>query len=730
MRPDLTARKQHYLGQQYVVVKEPIGLNYFRFLEEEYAILEMLDGETSLDEVKERFEAEFPPQKITVEEIQQFLGTLHQSGLVVADLPGQGPQLKRRGEKKRRKELIGAASNILAVRFKGFDPERLFNWLYPWVSWAFSPIIFFLSIFFCISAGLLVMVQFDVFAARLPTFESFFSPSNAWLLVLVMGGTKVIHEFGHGLVCKHFGGECHEMGVMFLVLTPCLYCNVSDSWMLRNKWHRVAIGAAGMYVEFVLASVATYIWWFTDSSTVVNNLCLNIMFLSSVSTLLFNINPLLRFDGYYILSDITEIPNLRQKASQILNRKLGQWFLGLEPPEDPFLPQSNQAFFALYSVAAAIYRWVITASILYFLHTLFKSYNLQVLGQIIMAMSLYSLLVMPLYKMFKFFYVPGRLEKVKKKRAYGSLALILALLAGILWIPFPFNVKCAFTTSVEDARTVAVQMPGTIEEVLVKPGQSVKRGELIARLASFEADTDLISAERLMKESDKNYRLTERVAAGNANDQRAKQDLKRAWEDYQGNLRNYEEKKQDYHTKLNLVAPLDGKVIPPELTPKEPMRDGILPGWYGSPFAERNLGATLQKGTIFCEVGNPEKIKVTLLVPQGDVHLVQEGQEVSLKFDELPFETFTGTISAIAPRNQRRVSERTSNRTGGEAATKQGESGEEEYQEALYPAIVILDNPNGMLHSGLRGRAKVHTPWRSLGFQLWRLICAIFNFKL
>ena len=76
--------------------------------------------------------------------------------------------------------------------------------------------------------------------------------------------TKILHEFGHGLSCKHFGGECHEIGVMFLVLTPCLYCNVSDSWMLPNRWHRAAIGAAGMYVELVLASICTFIWWFTE----------------------------------------------------------------------------------------------------------------------------------------------------------------------------------------------------------------------------------------------------------------------------------------------------------------------------------------------------------------------------------------------------------------------------------------------------------------------------------
>ena len=180
------------------------------------------------------------------------------------------------------------------------------------------------------------------FRARLPEFQAFFAAQN-WLLA---GGrrwpsTKVLHEFGHGLACKRFGGECHEMGVMLLVVTPCLYCNVSDAWMIPSKWRRAAIGAAGMYVELILASLATFLWWFSEPG-LVNHLCLNVMFVCSVSTLLFNANPLMRFDGYYILADLLEIPNLRQKSAAVIQRKLGAWLLGLRERHDPFLPPRQQ----------------------------------------------------------------------------------------------------------------------------------------------------------------------------------------------------------------------------------------------------------------------------------------------------------------------------------------------------------------------------------------------------
>jgi putative peptide zinc metalloprotease protein len=189
-----------------------------------------------------------------------------------------------------------------------------------------------------------------------------------------MGLVKICHEFGHGLSCKKFGGECHEMGLMFLVFTPCLYCNVSDSWMLPNKWQRVFIGAAGMYVELILASIATFLWWFSEDG-MFNFLCLSVMFICSVSTVVFNGNPLLRFDGYYILMDILEIPNLRQKATEILKRWFQKNCLGLELQENPFLPHRNRFLFGIYTIASFVYRWVVAFSIIMFLNAVLKPYG-------------------------------------------------------------------------------------------------------------------------------------------------------------------------------------------------------------------------------------------------------------------------------------------------------------------------------------------------------------------
>ena len=493
------------------VVKEPIGLNYFRFHEEEYAILCMLDGLSSLESIKERFEQEFMPQKITFHDLQQFVGMLHRSGLVVATAIGQGHQLRKRRDEKKRREMLGKLSNVFALRWRGIDPEWILNKLYPFTFWFFvRPVVIF-NVVMALLALLLITVQFDVFRSRLPSFHQFFGNWENWLVMgIVMAVAKVLHEFGHGLSCKHFGGECHEMGFMLLVFTPALYCNVSDSWMLPSKWHRAAIGAAGMYVEMVLASIATFIWWFTDRTTLLNQVCLSLMFICSVSTLLFNGNPLLRFDGYYILMDLIEIPNLRQKSTEVLKRFMVQLCLGIEQPENPFLPQRNRFLFGLYTVAAVIYRWIVVFSILLFLNKVLEPYGLKIIGRLVGLAGVFGLIVQPVWQLVKFFYMPGRMHKVKRYRVIASLAVVAALVAVFLFVPLPFHVTCNFDVKPRDAKTVYAAVDGRLEKVHVVPGQYVQQEEQLALLENVELKLNLAQLEGELRELEAKKKVLEK----------------------------------------------------------------------------------------------------------------------------------------------------------------------------------------------------------------------------
>lgn len=700
VRADLSAKQQRYHGRSYWVVKDPVGLNYFRFQDEEYAILNMIDGTRSLDEIKDEFEDEFPPQKITLEELQQFLGQLHRSGLIVANVPGQGRELRKRRDEKRRKELLGAFTNILCIRFKGIDPERILNWLYPKVRWFFSPAMFACCIVLAFLALSLVLVEFDVFRAKLPTFQNFFSPTNAIFLAITLAVTKIFHEFGHGLACKHFGGECHEMGVMILVLTPCLYCNVSDSWMLPSKWHRAAIGAAGIYVEVVLASICTFIWWFTDDG-LIHYLALNVMFISSVSTILFNANPLLRYDGYYIVSDLVEIPNLRQKATSILSRKMGEWFLGLEPPEDPFLPERNQMFFALYTVAAVIYRWFIMASILFFLYKVFEPYGLKIIGQGIAAMALWGLLFQPIYKLVKFFYVPGRFHKVKKPRMYAAIGGIVLAVLVVLFVPFPYSVMCPFVVEPRASAKKYVSVPGKLVEINVEPGQTVDKDTLLVKLESPELEHQIHSLEDEVAR----YKIQEETLEGlRFDDDRAENqiyEIRKRRESVEQTLR---ERLSDLR-KLELRAPVMGVVIPSAWIPQKEDPDGRLSGWSGTPLDKTNLGATLEPGVPVCEIGWLESMKANVVIDQSIIDFLEAGNRVELKFDKMPHDTCEGFLIDIAPEQMRTAPMNLRAKAGGDLTTKPDPSGDE---RPLYPSylgqVLLGTYGHGLNYGVIRGR--------------------------
>jgi putative peptide zinc metalloprotease protein len=732
VRPDLKARRQRYQGRNYWVVKDPVGLQYFRFEEEEFAILQMLDGDSSLDDIAEQFEKEFPPQTIRVEELQNFIGMLHRSGLVLSDAPGQGVQLKERRDEKKRKEFLGALSNVLAFRFRGFDPERWLDWLYPYVRWFFTPTATVLSLMLAAAALTLVIVQFDVFQSRLPSFHSFFAAQNWLAIAATLTITKILHEHGHGMSCKHFGGECHEMGVMFLVLTPCLYCNVSDSWMLANRWHRAAIGAAGMYVEVVLASICTFIWWFSEPGWL-NYTCLNIMFVSSVSTILFNANPLLRYDGYYILSDILEIPNLRQKANSILNRKLGKWCLGLEEPEDPFLPKRHQMLFAFYTVASFLYRWFVLLGILYFLNKVFEPYGLKILGQMLALASMYGLVAMPVWKAYKFFRVPGRLSKVKRLRMYASIAILVAVVSAILFIPLPARVWALFELQPQNAASVYVEASGELKKLHVKPGDRVEQGDLLAELENLDLEFEIerLQGERgkLLTQINRLNKLLivpEQQAAAQAELAATQEQLVGVEEML---AKNIEDLKQ-----LRLVAPRSGTVIPPpRVRDRRTEEDIELPSWTGTPLDPANVGATLSSDgpqNLFCQIGDPNQWEAVLVIDQDDADYVHGGEEVKLMFEESAYHVYVSKIVRRARDAMATAPPRLASTNGGPLPAQADHDGTVRPLHTSYQAVAPLDNRNGLLRNGLVGRGRIETRPRTLADRLIRYLSRTFNFEL
>ncbi|MEM6471348.1 MAG: HlyD family efflux transporter periplasmic adaptor subunit [Planctomycetota bacterium] len=726
-RPDLSASRHRYQGTGYWVIKEPVGLQYFRFHDEEYFILNMLDGHVSLQHIKDGFEQRFAPQKITFGDLQQFIGMLHRSGLVISNSPGQGKALRHRGRKKRNKETLGKLANVFALRFRGFDPERILNAILPWFGWFFTvpALLFFTGLL--LAASMLLATQYETVYARLPTFQQFFAADRWIILAATMAIVKVLHEFGHGLSCKKFGGECHEIGFMLLVFTPCLYCNVSDSWMLPNKWKRVWIGAGGIYVEMILASLAAFVWFFTESGTTINDLCLNMMFLNVVSTVLVNGNPLLRFDGYYILMDLLEIPNLRQKSTEVLKRWFQKTCLGLELQDDPFLPTRGKFFFALFTIASVIYRWVVVFSICWFVIKVLEPYGLEVIGRMVAMIGFAGLVAQPVIQTWKFCRTPGRLSKVKRFNVAVSLAVVSVVVGAVCYIPLPHHIDCAFEVRPIEAGRVYAGTTGQIVQT-VAPGDRVQADQTVAVLKNPSLEMRLQDLE--IEEAVARQRLAN-LNKQTFTDRSLAAQLKTLKENLDAIL-ELKKRTMEEVDRLTIKAPISGVVIPPPKRPERDMGQGQLPSWTGSPLDEQNLGAMLTPDDLICEIGNDDDFEAILAIDQGDVQLVREGQDVDMKLDSQRLSQFAGVISEKATEPLRMTSTSMSSQTGGDLQTEiDPTTGQVKPRSVTYQARVPIDSlPKGLpLRPGYRGSAKVHVDNKSLGQRLWRVISKTFNFE-
>ncbi len=698
VRPDLVIQTQTYEGQTHYVVKDPVGMRYYRFRPHEFFLLEHLDGKTSIEQLKELYEIHYPDHKIDVEDIARFLGQLVEAGLVTVDAPGQGRVLHKRFKKIRFKKRLATWTNILYIKIPLIDPERLLTRMLPYFRWIYLRPVVLATVALWFAAAFWVLGHYDEFRARLPEFHAFFSWRNIVWMWLVLAVIKIIHEFGHGLTCKYFGGECHEMGLLFLVLAPCMYCDVSDSWLLRNKWHRVAIDAAGIYVELTLAAVATFIWWNTPEG-LLNTLCLSVMFIGSVNSVLFNGNPLLRFDGYYILMDIMEVPNLRQKASEFFMRLFAKYCLGLPAELDPLLPRSRRIFFVIYAIASYLYRWFIAIVILLFLYRFLRPYKLGAISALLAAASLGTLVAMPFYQIGKYIM---QVRKVSTVSWWRVSATLLAA-GGLLWLffalPLPYRVRAMAHIQPADPQLVWVEVPGVLVELHVRDGDRVKKGQLLARLENHDKKQEWLAARASLKQQELLATTLElsKDPARRAEAVRARQQA--------AELRRLVERIEAELKLLELRANCDGVVM-------------------GAPRPE-HVGSFLEEGTLFCKVGDPHHLEARLYIDQAYIGLVELGQEVDIKLYTAADMTIHGRIALISKVDAGTLPQELSNKAGGEIPTKTDPAtGQEVPISVLYEAVVPLDWDSlpRPIAPGCRGVAKIHVAPRPLAWRAWRLI--------
>ena len=723
-RRDLVVSELEFKGEKGFVVKDPVALKYHRLRPEQYDLLTTLDGEASLEGLRDRLRRAHPTIALRLQDVQSLVADLHKKNLVTGSRPGQARGLAQRDREEKTKKFWQTFRNILFLRLPGVDPEGFLSATMPFVRWLFRPWAVALCVLFVLSGTAALVIQADRFDRDLPGVDQFFSFPNLIYVWVLIGAAKILHELGHGYGCKYFGGECHEIGMMLLVFSPCLYCDVTDSWLLKSKWKRIAIAAAGMYVEIILSAAAVFVWT-VSPDPFVRGLAVNLFFVTTVGTVIFNANPLMRFDGYYMMSDFLEIPNLRAKADKLLSDTFGHWCLGIKPKPDPFAPKKGKAWFVLFAVASSLYKWFVLFGITLFLYTVLKPYGLESLGLMMAVVSIGGILFTTGKTVHQKITAP-RKEPLSKTRMIVSVVTLLAAVAGGLAVPLPLHVSAPFLVEPAVGETVYVTEPGVLSEVRVEPGERVDAGTVLAVL-----DSDRLADEAADLEARAEVQRVRADAAKAAGDLLGEELAARQSAALEAELAELAARREQ----LTLRAPRAGVVLPPPAKPDTPnvtdaTAGGRLPGWGDTPLDPENAGAALETGTALCVVAADDRRRALLFVDQADRNDVFVGERVELKFDHRPGTVYESEVERFSPRDLDTVPGAVSNKYGGALATVTDAEGREKVTSLVYQATAPIPEAAGPLRPGLRGSARVDQPDRTAGEWLWRRARRLFLFEL
>jgi putative peptide zinc metalloprotease protein len=495
LRSHAQIHRHEYRGETWFVLQDHTSGRFLRFTPGAYSLIGLMDGQRTVQEIWEAGQARVADEGPTQEEIIRLLSQLHATDVLLCDVSPDTLELFRRYEKKQMMKWQQNIRNPLSMRFKLFDPEKfLQRWIHvvrPLLGWVGA-------VAWTVVVGWAVILTGLHWAELTENVtDRVLAPENLLLIWLIFPILKALHEFGHAFAIKHLGGEVHEMGIIFLVFTPIPYVDASSSSAFRDKWQRAFVGAAGCLVELFIAALAVFVWVNVEPGPF-RSAAYNVLLVAGVSSLFFNLNPLLRYDGYYILADILEIPNLGSRGMQYMGYLVQYYLFDLRDVEPPVSTPGERAWFVIYSVSSFLYRIVIYVAIIIFVANKFFF-----IGVLFALWAVFSMIFFPVYKAGKFLFASPRLGPKRSRAIAISAAICLTALALFCLIPFPLSTRTEGVLWVPEDSIVRAGTEGVVERLEAVPGAEVKPGQLLARCSDpylparirvFQSRVDELSA--------------------------------------------------------------------------------------------------------------------------------------------------------------------------------------------------------------------------------------------
>jgi putative peptide zinc metalloprotease protein len=699
LRPKLVAQahvERHvYRGEVWYVVSDPAGGKFHRLSGTAYELVMRMDGLHTVQELWDTLcrssEAVHAGRDIpTQDEVVQLLVQLHAADLLQPDVVPDASLLFLRYRKRRNQTWKQWLLNPTSLKLPLVNPDAFLARWTPWLQWLFTPLGALLWLAVVLPAAVLGARHGGELTHNLA--DQVLATSNLWIMAAVFPVVKLLHELGHGFAARAWGGRVNEMGLMLLVFAPAPYVDASSSSSFRSKWRRAVVGAAGMLTELFLAAIAMFVWVSVEPG-LVRAIAFNVMVVAGVSTLVVNGNPLLRYDAYYILCDLLEMPNLAQRGQKMLQFLWNKHVFGLPDQEPPHEKPAARRLLVAYTILSWCYRVFVTLGI-----ALFVAAEFFVFGVLIALWTVFGLVCVPLWKAARFVLFDPVLQRRRPRAVRISAGLVAGLLVFAFAVPMPTRTQATGVVWLPEQSMLRAGANGFFARWLVPPGTQVARGTPVIVLEDPLLTAELEVAQAKVDEARARLhaeQFTQPAKAEIAKRQLQQEEVQLA-------------RAQQRHAKLVVVAGADGV-----LTAAKPLD---LPGQF------------FKQGELLGHVLEPRELVARVAVQQADIDLVRKRfRAAQLRLAESVPEVHTSAILREAAAGlQELPTPALSVANGGPIATDPQDPEGKKPLERVF--IFDLQLPPGTAPTAFGERVHVrfsHVP-EPLGVQGWRRLRQLF----
>jgi putative peptide zinc metalloprotease protein len=673
----------------HVVIEDPVRSKFFQVGVAEYQLMASLDGQKSIREIVAELAVSADGKGALLDDDRavKICQWLVQNNLVFGHDVDSSKRLDTQAKMLQRAKLMGLV-NPISCKLRIFNPNRVLTLIQPYTQWAFSG---WVLVIWLLTGCYALATLFSNWDKLGSASAGIFSGSSWIWLLLIWIGLKVVHEAAHGIACRRFGGEVPEAGVLLLLFTPMAYVNVTSMWRFANRWHRIVVASAGMYVELFISFVSIIIW--QRFPGVVGDIAFDVFIMSSVTTILFNANPLMRFDGYFILSDLLKVPNLYTKGTKWFGDRIKSLYFGV--PKTPNICASTElGRVAVYGSLAFFWKITICFSLIIGASVLFYG-----AGLILAAIGVVLWFVVPIANQIKGLFGPAAPFPVNRRRL--AISLTLTAIVGFSMfsvLKAPASKSAPAIVQFSDEQILRANAEGFIREILIENGQAVTKDQALIVLENRQLALGVRELEALANEA-----LIESRIHANSDELALSQ---AALEKHEGLQRQLVEKRQQLDG-LTLRAPFAGFVYQRNL--------------------ENRLGSYAKRGDSLLSLAHADTKEVVVSIDQRDLESIKENVGKCLRVAFPGMDVFESELVRINPRASADPKHPSLCANAGGPLPVKPVSASSDNDEARFELLVprftveleLAPEFGKQLHSGQRGRAFFATNRQSLGSYLF-----------